>query len=230
MADQERGPRRDRRDRSCEEDCRRDHPGWLDVIAAALGPSRCLGSTGMQTRMGIVKPPTEEQIAETVADLDRLRVPVTATRAEALQALRNAKCSVGTDRLRLATNQRKAAAGLTPRNSDPAKPKQVKRTSTRSDPHPQRRTSIALLALSSLADPRLFGAACVGSHELFDAELDGEQRVDRDARHDRAIQICDRCLVYEACDRAAAENRASVAGVWAGRVRTKSSSMEGNNS
>ncbi|RAL32869.1 hypothetical protein CVN56_21200 [Rhodococcus sp. AQ5-07] len=180
--------------------------------------------------MGIVKPPTEEQIAETVADLDRLRVPVTATRAEALQALRNAKCSVGTDRLRLATNQRKAAAGLTPRNSDPAKPKQVKRTSTRSDPHPQRRTSIALLALSSLADPRLFGAACVGSHELFDAELDGEQRVDRDARHDRAIQICDRCLVYEACDRAAAENRASVAGVWAGRVRTKSSSMEGNNS
>lgn len=173
---------------------------------------------------GVLNPPTEEQIAETIADLDRLRVPVTATRAEALAALRNAGQGVGTDRLRKAINQRKAAAGLTPRNTDTTKPKAARKTSSTNSTERKRATE---LALSVLIDPRLYGAACVGHHHLFDAELEGEKSTDRPARHEAAARICQRCPVFAACDEVATENLRSVAGVWAGRVCTKTTSKKG---
>lgn len=225
MAYEECGTRRDRRDRSCEEDRRHDHSGRVDGFAAALGPSRFLGSTRMQTRMGgVAKPPTDEQIAETVADLERLRVPITATLADARAALQNANSGVSTDRLRSAVNRRKAAAGLTPRNSDASKPKARRKTERTNSTE---RTRATELALSVLIDPRLFGAACVGHHDLFDASHHGERWADGHARHEAASQICARCPVFAACDEVANENPRSVAGVWAGRVRSNSRSSKG---
>ncbi|MFI7165329.1 WhiB family transcriptional regulator [Rhodococcus erythropolis] len=173
---------------------------------------------------GVLKPPTDEQVAETIEDLDRLGVPVTATRAEAQQALRHAGCGTGTDRVRLAMNERKTAAGLTSRNGDATKEKPVRRPSNANSTE---RTRAAELALSVLIDPRLYGAACVGRHHLFDAEVDGEKAVDRPARHEAAARICRRCPVFDACDEVATENLRSVAGVWAGRARTKSTSTKG---
>lgn len=171
-----------------------------------------------------MKPPTDEQIAETLADLDRLCVPVTATLADARAALRNVGGGVGTDRLRLALNRRKAAVGLTPRNSEVSKSK-ARRSTERTNS--TERTRATELALSVLIDPRLFGAVCVGRHEWFDAELDGETRAEKAARHERAVQVCRRCPVFVACDEVANENPRSVAGVWAGRVRSNSRSSKG---
>ena len=171
---------------------------------------------------GVNKPPTEEQIVETVAELDRLGVPVTTRLADARAALQNADSGVGTTRIRLAINRRKAAAGLTPRNTDTAKPK-----STKPSPEFVERKRAAELALSVLIDPRLFGAACVGHHDLFDAEIDSEKSTDRPARHDQAARICQRCPVFAACDEVANENPNAIGGVWAGRVRSKSNSSKG---
>lgn len=173
---------------------------------------------------GEVKAPTDEQIAETIAELDRLGVPVTATLSEARAALRNADSGASTDRLRSAVNRRKAAVGLTPRNSEVSKSK-ARRSTERTNS--TERTRATELALSVLIDPRLFGAACVGHHDLFDGELDGEKSTDRPARHDAASQICAGCPVFAACDEVANENLRSVAGVWAGRVRSNSRSSKG---
>lgn len=171
-----------------------------------------------------VAPPTEEQIAETVAELDRLGVSVTATVADARAALQNAGSRMGTTRIRLANNRRKAAAGLTPRNSDATKPRPLRKEPKREVNERNRATE---LALSVLIDPRLFGAACVGRHDLFDAAHHGERWADGHARHEAAAQICARCPVFTACDEVASENPRSVAGVWAGRVRSNSRSSKG---
>ncbi|MFI8661852.1 WhiB family transcriptional regulator [Rhodococcus qingshengii] len=174
---------------------------------------------------GVVKAPTDEQIAETIAELDRLGVPVTATLAEARAALRNADSGTSTDRLRSAVNRRKAAAGLTPRNSEVSKSR-ARRTTERTNS--TERTRATELALSVLIDPRLFGAACVGHHDLFDAAHHGERWADGHARHEAAAQICRHCPVFAACDEVANENPRSVAGVWAGRVRSNSRSSKGS--
>ncbi len=171
-----------------------------------------------------VAPPTEEQVAATVTELDRLGVSVTATVADARAALQNAGSRMGTTRIRLANNRRKAAAGLTPRNSDATKPRPLRKEPRREASERNRATE---LALSVLIDPRLYGAACVGHHHLFDAEVDAEKSTDRPARHEQATRICQRCPVFDACDEVASENQRSVAGVWAGRVRTKTTSTKG---
>ncbi|MDV8065537.1 WhiB family transcriptional regulator [Rhodococcus sp. IEGM 1366] len=161
--------------------------------------------------------PTEAQIVEMIADLDRLGVPVTASRADAQHALRLAGCGTGTDRVRMAMNKRKEAAGLTSRNGDATKPKPVRKEPKREGIERKR---AAELALSVLIDPRLFGAACVGHHHLFDAALDGEKYDERAARHLEAVQICQGCPVLEACREVAIENPKAIAGVWAGQVMT----------
>jgi hypothetical protein len=80
--------------------------------------------------------------------------------------------------------------------------------------------------LTGLIDPRLFGAACIGHHELFDAERDHERTPEREARHAAACLICAQCPVIAACRQVAAENRDHVAGVWAGRVHTKTTTPQ----
>lgn len=75
--------------------------------------------------------------------------------------------------------------------------------------------------LQALFDPRLVGASCVGHHELFDHEVDGESTTDRLTRHAQAITICRRCPVSTACREVALEHLDHIAGIWAGRSTTE---------
>ncbi|WP_213572469.1 WhiB family transcriptional regulator [Rhodococcus sp. USK13] len=156
-----------------------------------------------------VPPPTPEQVAETIADLERLGVPVTASRAEAQQALRNADRGTGTDRLRAALNARRERAGLTPRNRGLA---QLQNPAGR-------RKRKAPPVLAALFNPRLVGAACVGHHELFDDRHEREQETERAARHAAAVRICARCPVRTACRDVASEHTQHIEGVWAGQLQ-----------
>lgn len=73
--------------------------------------------------------------------------------------------------------------------------------------------------LTSLFDPRLVGAACVGQPELFDDFRDGETFDQADARHRDALMICGRCPVRPRCATAADELGGKARGVWGGTVR-----------
>lgn len=75
--------------------------------------------------------------------------------------------------------------------------------------------------LQNLFDPRLVGAACVGHHELFDHEADGESATDRLTRHAQAITICRRCPVSTACREVALEHLEHITGIWAGQSTTE---------
>lgn len=81
------------------------------------------------------------------------------------------------------------------------------------------RTLRTRAVLEGIYDERLRGAACVGRHELFDAELDREPAQARSRRHRAAQAICARCPVIGACRQVANEHHESIAGVWAGEVR-----------
>ncbi|MCQ4120443.1 WhiB family transcriptional regulator [Rhodococcus tibetensis] len=160
--------------------------------------------------------PTDEQVTETIAELERLGVPVTASRAEAQRSLREADRGASTDRLRAALNARKARAGLTPRNSDASATPKRKAVSALDERVRQRKT---IEVLVGLIDPRLRGAACVGRHELFDDRHENEQESDRAARHAAAARICARCPVRTACRDVAAEHSRHIEGVWAGQLQ-----------
>ncbi|UYP19769.1 WhiB family transcriptional regulator [Rhodococcus sp. Z13] len=77
---------------------------------------------------------------------------------------------------------------------------------------------------AEMIDGRLAGAACVGRHELFDAELDGvhETPAERTARHAAAVAICTSCPVLTACRVVADEAGRHAHGVWAATVRNTS--------
>lgn len=153
---------------------------------------------------------TPEQIADTITDLERLGVPVTATRAEAQQALRLANRGVSTDRLRAALNSRRASDGVVSRNRGVAALRTPAGRRKRKAPPP-------LAAI--LFDVRLIDAACVGHHRLFDGEREGERATDRAARHAEAARICRHCPVTPSCEQVASEIGREAIGVWAGRVR-----------
>ncbi|WP_175427944.1 WhiB family transcriptional regulator [Rhodococcus pyridinivorans] len=88
-----------------------------------------------------------------------------------------------------------------------------------------RRQRVAVPALiAALVDGRLAGAACVGRHELFDAELDTarETATQRDTRHAAAVAICTGCPVRDTCRNVADETGQRARGVWAGSVRNVS--------
>jgi len=154
--------------------------------------------------------PSADRIAETVADLDRLRVPDTAGRPVAQAALRAAGRGVGTAVLRAAITARKQRAGIA--STPPRKP------SPKPAEGPWRVPLPPLLA--AMVDGRLVGAVCVGRHELFDDELDNarEDAAARAARHAAAAQICRGCPVLTACRVVAAELGDKAHGVWAARI------------
>lgn len=70
---------------------------------------------------------------------------------------------------------------------------------------------------AKVVDGRLFGAACVGRHALFDAEIPGETGEQRAARITIAAQICSTCRVRRPCRDVADELGTYAEGVWAGR-------------
>lgn len=175
-----------------------------------------LGTHSVRRRCGPpMTTPTPEQIAETIAALDRLGVPVTASRADAQHSLRTAGESTATDRVRAGLNERKRRAGITPRDQEVSKPKRAKWSPAES----ARRAQAVAAALVGIYDERLRGAACVGRHELFDAELDHEPASARSGRHGAAQAICARCPVIASCRQVASEHHESIAGVWAGELR-----------
>ena len=77
---------------------------------------------------------------------------------------------------------------------------------------------------AEMGERRLAGAACVGRHELFDAELDDvhETPAERRARHTAAAAICTSCPVLAACRLVADEAGHHAHGVWAATVRNTS--------
>ncbi|WP_420714478.1 WhiB family transcriptional regulator [Rhodococcus sp. RDE2] len=77
---------------------------------------------------------------------------------------------------------------------------------------------------AQIVDGRLTGAACVGRHALFDAELDNvrETPAERRARFTAAAAICRTCPVLEPCRVVADEAGRQAHGVWAATVRTTS--------
>ncbi|UNN00741.1 WhiB family transcriptional regulator [Rhodococcus opacus] len=152
-----------------------------------------------------VAPPRPEQIAETVADLDRLGIPVHATIADAIAAMRLAGQRAGTSRARLAQRARQARDGVSPRIAQAGERAVLPR---------------AFPLVAELVDGRLLGAACVGHHAWFDDRHDDEREPARAARHRVAGEICARCPVLGACRQVYAEHAGRVAGVWAGEVRT----------
>lgn len=147
-----------------------------------------------------------DRIDATIADLDRLGVPVDCTRAQAAEALRGIGAGVGTDSLRAAINARKTRSGATPRNRGLAQLR---------NPEGRRKRKPAPV-LHNLVDERLIGAACVGYHHLFDDRHDGEQEPQRAARHQAAVRLCVSCPVLTACRDVAAEHAQYIEGVWAG--------------
>ncbi|WKW97318.1 WhiB family transcriptional regulator [Rhodococcus aetherivorans] len=149
--------------------------------------------------------PSPEQVAETIADLDALAVPVEAGRPAAERALRAAGRGVSTDRLRVALTARRERAGLPSRRPAAAAP-----------PTARRKTGLDLIA--GLVDPRLTGARCAGRAPMFDAEVPGESAEDRAARLAAAAAICRGCPVVGPC-RTAALEQDHPAGMWAGRLR-----------
>ncbi|MDH6290859.1 WhiB family transcriptional regulator [Rhodococcus opacus] len=147
-------------------------------------------------------------VEEVMTDLERLGVPVTATRAEAQQSLRRAGRGVSTDRLRAALNSRRSSAGVPSRNRSVA---------TLRNPEGRRKHK-APPVLTNLVDDCLIGAACVGLHHLFDDRHDGEQEPQRAARHQAAVRFCISCPVLTACRDVAAEHAQYIEGVWAGVI------------
>ncbi|NKS20857.1 hypothetical protein GS467_06485 [Rhodococcus hoagii] len=154
-------------------------------------------------------------MTDLVARLDALGVPVDASRREALETLRLNGRGASTDAVREALAERRRRAGLAPFVHADGRPG--------GDPRaPERHTGPARRAravLEGIYNERLRGAACVGRHELFDAELDREPAQARSRRHRAAQAICARCPVITACDQVAKEHADSIAGVWAGEVR-----------
>lgn len=52
--------------------------------------------------------------------------------------------------------------------------------------------------------------------EMWDLSVDGETRVERDARRENAMQICRLCPVRELCE--AYAKKSGVVGVWGGKL------------
>ncbi|MFE2121027.1 WhiB family transcriptional regulator [Rhodococcus aetherivorans] len=154
------------------------------------------------------------RIAEVVADLDRLGVPVAAGRPVAQAALQAAGRGVSTAVLRAAIAARKQRDGV------PVPPRRKPAPKTADGP---RRVPLPPL-LAAMIDGRLAGAACVGRHALFDDELDGarEDATARAARRTAAAAICATCPVLEACRTVANEAGDQARGVWAGHPRNPS--------
>lgn len=157
-------------------------------------------------------------VEDIVADLDRLGLPPTAGLGTAQNALRAAGRDVAPNRLRVAVKARKQRDGI-------PSPVRTKPAPTPS-PEPRRAPLPALLA--AMVDARLVGAACVGRHELFDAELDDvrESATQRDTRHAAAVALCDTCPVRDNCRTVADEAGRQVHGVWAGTLRNPSRSRK----
>ncbi|MFC9838960.1 WhiB family transcriptional regulator [Rhodococcus sp. NPDC127530] len=151
------------------------------------------------------KPPTAERIAETVGDLDRLGISVSATIAEVLAAMRIAGHRSGTTRARLAQRARQARDGVRTRIAKAGERAVLPR---------------AFPLVGELVDGRLLGVACVGHHALFDDHHDHEWEPSRAARHRAAAEICARCPVFGPCREVYTEHAGHVAGVWAGEAHT----------
>lgn len=62
--------------------------------------------------------------------------------------------------------------------------------------------------------------ACAGRAPLFDAQLEGETEQQRDARHARAIAVCQGCPARPECEAEVADREPGYRGVWAARVLT----------
>ncbi|WJJ11505.1 WhiB family transcriptional regulator [Prescottella equi] len=154
-------------------------------------------------------------MTDLVARLDALGVPVDASRREALETLRLNGGGVATTAIRVALAERRRRAGLTPRAHAVRKPGGDLRVPERHAAQVRR----ARAALEGIYDERLRGAACVGRHELFDAELDYELAEARSKRHRAAQAICARCPVIASCHQIAHVHADSISGVWAGEVR-----------
>lgn len=76
--------------------------------------------------------------------------------------------------------------------------------------------------------PRLPGRpACLGRYPAFDADVDGESAEQRAERHERAIAVCWRCPVRDACATAASDLGRRALGVWAGQVRKPTAATRG---
>lgn len=82
--------------------------------------------------------------------------------------------------------------------------------------------SLARLVADLRDDDGLDQAACRGHAQLFDeGPLHGEDLDARDARHRRAVRLCDRCPSRRACAALAASMPVELLdGIWAGRRYT----------
>lgn len=149
-------------------------------------------------------------MTDLIARLDALGVPVDASRQVALETLRLNGGGVGTAAIRAALAERRRRAGA-------ARSKPTTGPWVSAGPTPTERRARAVL--EGIYDERLRGAACVGRHELFDAELYREPANARAERHKTAQAICARCPVIAACRQVATEHHESIAGIWAGELR-----------
>ncbi|GAA5132431.1 hypothetical protein [Pseudonocardia adelaidensis] len=73
--------------------------------------------------------------------------------------------------------------------------------------------------LEAMVGPRLpTRPACAGRAPDFDAELPRETTTQRDARHARAIALCQRCDALPACAALLGDLPPGTSGVWAAQV------------
>ncbi|WP_168163724.1 WhiB family transcriptional regulator [Corynebacterium sp. HMSC077G01] len=72
-------------------------------------------------------------------------------------------------------------------------------------------------SLIPIRDTSLKGAACAGHSPLFDADIRGESKEQREARHHQARNLCRRCEVFTQCTATAGKlPRDHRRNLWAG--------------